>query len=259
VPGSAVAAVGASRATTTCDGLPPLTDIPQTGGATHLAADLDGDGIFQFVGLVPPELSTTHTWLLVTTAGTSSGMLSTPITDLGSGRPLRLVRAADVDGDGDQEVAIRSPMGASTEMDQVWGLRGCAWVPVTTGDETTPTGFLLGASAMHTDGFSCTYGERNQLHRYRTSRNPETLQHQVSTQTFDWSDLHLTPAGPETTRVVPDKALDAMTSAGFDCDRALPKGDARTAAASTPTTSTPSPAARPAAAAPVRAQPRFTG
>jgi hypothetical protein len=244
----------ATAAAIACPGGPAVTGTdPAT--ATSTTADLDGDGARQSIALARTTGSGPR-WVLATGApGGGGGLLTATVPDADTGQALRLTGRADVDGDGDEEVVIRADEGASTEMVYVWGLHGCDWTPVTVGNGREMGGFLVGASVMHGDGATCTYGARNELRTYQSRRIDSTDRHRVTVQTYVWSDLHIQPSAAEETAEVSDAELTTRFPADFACGR--PTSAREVPAPAPPTTASATKGAT--AVRPVTAQPRFTG
>jgi hypothetical protein len=263
--GSAAALAAAPRSGADCSHLSWSGLAVDAARATTTTADLDGDGVREWVGLTPQAYGTGERWLLA--AFVADGVVIGEIQDPGPTSSLRLTGRADVDGDGDEEVVISSPMGAYTDVVQVWGVRGCAWSPVTIGDDPSPAEFIVGASVIHGTGVRCAYRPTPTLETFSSERIDYGATHRVEVRAYAWSDLHLTAVGPPTTLVVTDDELSARWSASFACGQATSAHDAVPApsAWSAPTAagtgaehSSGQPTTHPSPTA-VQAQPHFTG
>ena len=169
--GPAVASGQPGRGPVDCPDVPRLIGYPMGPDLTTTTADLDGDGVREPVALSSRAAGSTTAWPLATVIGAEPRLLLTEITDLDTHQILRITGAADVDGDGDEEVLIRSGMGAYTDIVQVWGLRDCRWTPLTFAPHDEAAGFLVGASVMHGAGVRCSYGaDRNVMQNFRSAR-----------------------------------------------------------------------------------------
>jgi hypothetical protein len=222
--------------------------VPGAGAATRtVEADLDDDGVREVVAL--------------TGAAPGAAVLSVgPLAVAVVSPPGPVPAAADVDGDGRDEVVIPGGLSATGLLTvQVWGVRDCAWAPVTMGDDRAPALLAYGSWRSGSQRVECGFGGEAQLRTvawtgYAVSpERPEV--YEVRTTAYRWVGLHLAQVGPP---VVTETERSALPPPGFDCGRPT---DARPAPASAPTPTPRVTTGAPAPAPPrgVRVTPRFTG
>ena len=104
----------------------------------------------------------------------------------------------------------------------MWGVKDCRWTQLGLGPANDPIAFLVGGSATYSAGVRCTYGERNIMRNWRTSRIGDTDRQQLTFVSFMMTDLHLTAFGREQTIVVSDDELAQEWLPSFSCDRSAP-------------------------------------
>ena len=116
-------------------------------GVRAVDGDVDGDGR-------PDRVAVTDTTLAVTLSGTGSTVTAPVDAGLGTSEPAALAGSTDVDRDGHAEVFVRVGQGASTTTLRAFRFDGTRLSPVDRPDG--PLLLVIGGSATHGDGFSCT-------------------------------------------------------------------------------------------------------
>jgi hypothetical protein len=241
-----VAAGGPAGADT--GGCAPSGPAVPDGEAATVEADVDGDGVREVVTLTRTAERDTAV-LSVPAAG---GPLTVGVTSWFPPPP----RAADVDGDGREELVLAGGNGnVGADAVQVWGVRGCTWVPVSDAYES-PALIPVGVGRAGYFGVTCTYGEQGARLVVLQRSAPVYGWQRLTTSAYRWSGLHLEVVGSTTEDRTVDELAGLPTT--FECGRPTGARPAPTTTTTTTTTTHP-PAGQPAPPRGVRVTPRFTG
>jgi hypothetical protein len=143
-------------APTTASTAPPTSapecaaSIPEPASAESSATgDVDGDGQDDTLEVVHDAEG--GWWLRVTLGSGDVTALALTTDNVGG---AEMIGAADVDGDGKEELFAQTGAGASTATIGLFTLDGCAIAPITF--DGAPTQFPVGASVGATSGLQCS-------------------------------------------------------------------------------------------------------